>query len=152
MVVRFENFIEEGYNLNTDELGDITFEDRWFYYNSDDEIIYGCDNEPVNETYLFYFNPKSCEVVMNGKKIQYDINNPVCLIYYKIKTDEVRIYTNDTMKFLNKLGYSNFNNDIESMTNKHKIQEIFDNLEDLKLLLIKGNKLISSTFDIIDEN
>lgn len=152
MIVNFEDFIKEGYNLNTDELGDITFEDRWFYYDSDDEIIYGCDYEPVDKTCLFYFNPKSCEIVINGKKILYDINNPICLIYYKIKNDEIRIYTDNTIKFLKKLGYMNFNNDIESMSSRNEIQKIFDNIDDLKLLLIKGNKLISSTFDIIDEN
>lgn len=152
MIVNFEDFIEERYNLNTDELGDITFEDRWFYYDSDDEIIYGCDYEPVDKTCLFYFNPRSCEVVINGKKIQYDINNPICLIYYKIKNGDVRVYTDDTMKFLKKLGYMNFNMDIESMSSRHNIQKIFDNFDDLRLLLIKGNKLISSTFDIIDEN
>lgn len=152
MVKSFEEYIEEGYNYITSELGEIEFEDRWFYYESDDEIIYGCDEEPVNQDYLFYFNPKSCVVVMDGKKNEYDINNPICLISYNFDNNEVKLYSEGIFDYLKSLGYDSDEN-IDNINNRKKIQSIFDKKDDdYKFILLSGNKLISTTFDIIEEN
>lgn len=150
MVKNFFEYIEEEYNYITSELGDITFSDRWFYYEPDDEIIYGCDEEPVNQECLFYFNPKSCEVVVDEHVHNYDLNNPLCLIVYKYENNEVKFYEGEHVQdYLESLGYESDDN-----YEKHKkvIQDIFDKNEDFKFLLMYGNDLLATTFDIIEEN
>ena len=67
MIKKFVEFIEEELNYTTTSYGDIEFETRWFYYEPEDEIIYGCDLLP-EKNYLFAFNPKTCEVYIDGKK------------------------------------------------------------------------------------
>lgn len=152
MVKSFEEFIEEDYNYFISDIGEIEFEDRWFYYNVDDEIIYGCNDVPVDKDYLFYFNPKSCIIVIDGKEHVYDVNNPICLISYKFEDNEVKVYTDTVIDYLEKIGYKSFG-DLEDIRNKKKIQELFDKRdEDYKFLLMYGNKVISTTFDIIEEN
>ena len=56
MIKKFEEYIEEDFNFTISDIGDISFEDRWFYYEPDDDIIYGSDDKPVDKKYLFYFN------------------------------------------------------------------------------------------------
>lgn len=153
MFKTFSEFINEDYNLIVSDLGDITFEDRWFYYEPDDEIIYGCDFEPVDTKCLFYFNPKSCEVVMNGEKYSYDVNNPVLLISLELKPNEVKMYKDENVsEYLGELGVP-VDLDMQSMRGKEKIQKVFDNLDDkYRILLIYGERLIATTFEIIEEN
>lgn len=150
MIKKFEEYIEEDFNFTISDIGDISFEDRWFYYEPDDDIIYGSDDKPVDKKYLFYFNPKSCLVVVDGKEVQYDVNNPTCLISYELDNDEIKIYTEDVYEYLKILGITG---DIENNIVRKRIHEIFNDKDDeYRFLLLKGNKLISSTFDIIEEN
>ncbi|MCM1221190.1 MAG: hypothetical protein NC548_42590 [Lachnospiraceae bacterium] len=153
MVKTFADFLNEELNYSITDYGDIEFEDRWFYYEPDDEIIYGCDNKPINTNNLFYFNPKSCEIYLNNEKHEYEINNPVLIISYEFKTNEVKLYNADNVfEYLEELGVK-LNFDIQSQRGKKEIQTCFDNLDDkYRLLFLYGNKLISSTFDIIEEN
>ena len=53
MIKKFEEYIEEDFNFTISDIGDISFEDRWFYYEPDDDIIYGSDDKPVDKKYLF---------------------------------------------------------------------------------------------------
>lgn len=149
MIGSFQDFLNEDLNLMIDVgSGDMSFSDRWFYYDKEDEIIYGCDEEPVNVTCLFYFNPKECVIIIDGQEVKYDINNPICLIEYHFKGNEVRIYTDDVEDRLDELGYKG-----QSLDRGDWIQKIFDKFdEDRKYLLMYGNKLIATTFDIIEEN
>lgn len=149
-VLNFEDFLNEELNLNRFDNGVCRFSERWFYYNPEDDIIYGSDEKPVDDNLLFSFNPVSCTIVMDGKEKQYDVNNPVCLIQYNLDDELVSIYTENTMEVLNKLGFNG--NDFTSMSSRNRIQDIFDDQEDYKYILIYGDQMVASTFDVIEEN
>lgn len=151
-VKKFYEFLEEDLNYTTSSLGGIEFEDRWFYYEPDDEIIYGCDESPANDTKnVFYFNPRQCVVGMGGEQQQYDVNDPICLITCSMSDNEIKVYTTDVFEYLETLGYDSGKN-IEDKHNIQEIQSLFDGDDDYRFLLIYGNKLIATTFDIIEEN
>lgn len=153
MIKRFIEFIDENLNYTKSDMGDVELEDRWFFYEEEDDIIYGCDDKPINQKTPLYFNPKSCEVYINGEKSQYDINNPTLLISYELKTNEIKLYNgDDVFTYLEELG-CDLDVDIQSPVGKEKLQKKFDNIDDkYRLLFLYGNRLISSTFDIIEEN
>lgn len=148
MVKKFEEFINEELNFTNDESGLCKFEDRWFYYKPDDDIIFGCDEKPVDEDYAFIFNPKTCVIYVNGKEVKYDINNPVCLITWDIDKSEIKIYKKDAIKYLNELGF--VGDDI--INGRNKIQDLFEDDDDVKHILISGDIMVASTFDVIEEN
>lgn len=151
MVKKFYEFLEEDLNYTTGSMGHIEFEDRWFYYEPNDEIVYGCDEIPSGEGHVFYFNPKKCIVGMNNKQSQYDVNNPICLITCNSDNNEVKVYTDDIFKYLESLGYGSDSN-IDDERNVREIRELFDDNDDYRFLLMYGNTLIATTFDIIEEN
>ena len=69
---------------------------------------------------------------------------------YELDNDEIKIYTEDVYEYLKILGITG---DIENNIVRKRIHEIFNDKDDeYRFLLLKGNKLISSTFDIIEEN
>lgn len=152
MIETFAEFINEDFFYTTDIITDFTFGDRWFYYEEDDEILYGCDEQPVDIKSLFYFNPKTCSIYVGDKKVEYDINNPLCLIRYFYKDDEIKIYKDDdVIKYFDSIGH-NINGDILSKNNRNKIQNLFVEQEEKgKQILIYGTELLASTFDIIEE-
>lgn len=147
-VLKFEEFINEELNVTRYDNGVCRFSERWFFYNPDDDIIYGSDEKPVEG--LFSFNPISCTIIMNGKEKQYDVNNPICLIHYSLDDNEVKIYAEDVMEYLNSIGFDG--TDITSSQARNKLQDIFENKEDDKYILIYGDQMIASTFDVIEEN
>ena len=152
MIVDFYDFINEGVNYETSESGEIEFTGRWFYFDMDDEIIYGSDDIPTDENYPIIFNPKTCEVFVGGEKMTYDVNNPVCLISYNLEEDEIKMYSDNVYDFLESFGYDG-DNDFISPDSRRKIRKLFDENEDeYRFILIYGTKLIASTFDIIEEN
>lgn len=153
IVKNFYDFINEDLNYNISELGDIEFENRWFYYEPEDEIIYGSDVEPVNVENLFYFNPKTCVIHIDDKEYEYDINNP-CLIITCSNDNEVKMYKEDKVfEYLEEELGCDLNFDVQSQEGKKKIQKLFDNLDDeMRILFLYGTKVISTTFDIIEEN
>ena len=152
MIKSFEEYINEDFNY-TIKGGCIVLEARWFYYDQDDEIIYGSSEMPVNPDVLFYFSPKSCEVYFGKEKREYDVNNPLLLISYELDSDEFKMYAgNEVLDRLEELGLQ-MNYDIRSQVGTEKTNDKFEELEDkYKLLLIYGNELLASTFDIIEEN
>lgn len=152
MIRSFEEFLYEEYNYTVDG-GNIILGDRWFYYDQEDEIIYGSDEKPLGSDVLFFFNPKSCEVYFGEEKKEYDVNNPVLLISYELDSDEFKMYGgDDVFDKLKELGLPS-NYDIRSQMGIEKTINQFNKLEDkYKLLLIYGNELLASTFDIIEEN
>ena len=150
MVKTFSEFINEDFTFDPDVLCDYTLNDRNYSYDIEDELILGNDNEQPNS--LFTFNPKSCTIRIDGKTVKYDLNNPLCLIRYKYKDNEVEIYKeDDVIKYLN-MRECEITGDISSMENRKKIQKLFINDEDNgKSLLMFGVNLLVSTFDIIEE-
>lgn len=152
MVKTFDEFLEEELNFSISQIGEIELTDRWFYYDSDDEIIYGCDDEPVHvKDTLFYFNPKMCKIYVDGKENSYDINQPLCLISYDMDKNKLELFSDNTMEYLKTLGYK-CSSDVFTDKNRNQIENIFDEYSEKRMILLYGNKVIASTFDIIEEN
>ena len=147
-VLNFDEFINEELNLTRYDNGVCRFSDRWFFYNPDDDIIYGCDEMPSEG--LFSFNPQSCKIIIGGEEKQYDVNNPVVLIHYNLDKEEVKVYTENVNEYLQALGFRG--SDITSGSSRIKLQDLFEEEDDDKYLLIYGDQMIASTFDVIEEN
>lgn len=149
-MISFSEFLEVNEELNyriTNEL--IEFEDRWFYYDSDDEIIYGCDDVPTD--CLFSFNPGVCQTRYKNEEIfQYDLNNPICVITLKLdKSNEYAVYTENAHDYL-KYRYHYNGDDVKS--DRVILQDKIDDDDEYRVLIIYGKELVASTFDIIEEN
>lgn len=151
-VLKFDDFLNEELNITRYDNGVCRLSERWFYYNPDDDIIYGCDEKPVlGDDVLFAFNPSSCSILLNGEEKQYDVNNPICLIQYIMEDGKVTVYTDGTLEFLKGvLGFTG--TDITSQTSRFKLQDIFESDDDCRYILLYGDQLIASTFDVIEEN
>ena len=149
-VLKFDDFLNEELNITRYDNGVCRLIDRWFYYNPDDDIIYGCDEKPVGDDVLFAFNPSSCTILLNGEEKQYDVNNPICLIQYIMEDGKVTVYTDGALEILKDLGFTG--TDITSQTSKFKLQDIFESGDDYRYILVYGDQLIASTFDVIEEN
>ena len=149
-VLKFDDFLNEELNITRYDNGVCRLSDRWFYYNPDDDIIYGCDEKPVGDDVLFAFNPSSCSILLNGEEKQYDVNNPICLIQYIMEDGKVTVYTDGALEILKDLGFTG--TDITSQTSKFKLQDIFESGDDYRYILVYGDQLIASTFDVIEEN
>lgn len=150
--MKFSEFVNEEINYTREPGEPCKLTDRWFYYNPDDDIIFGCGEEPVDEDIMFAFNPKSCKVIIGGEERQYDVSNPVCLFIYDIEKNEVSVYTDDVNEYLSQMGFD------ETVTGASRrfcnmLADTFEKYEDEKrCLLIYGNDVLASTFDIIEEN
>ena len=151
-VLKFNDFLNEEINITTYDNGVCRLSDRWFYYNLDDDIVYGCDEKPVlNDNILFAFNPVSCTVLLDSEESRYDVNNPVCLIHYDLMNNEVFFYTDDALEFL-QIEYNFPGEDLTSTRSRNRLEYIFQNQDDDKFLLVYEDQLIASTFDVIEEN
>ena len=150
MIKTFEDFLNEDLNFTISDTGDCRLSARWFYYNPDDDIIYGSDERPVGDDALFSFNPVSCIFIMNGEEKNYDVNDPVLLVKYDMKKNEVVVYTTNALEYLKSIGFSG--NDLNSRKTSIELNDIFEEYDDIKHLLLYGDKMIASTFDVIEEN
>ena len=100
---------------------------------------------------LFAFNPSSCTIILGGEEKQYDINNPICLIQYIMEDGKVTVYTDGALHFLKSIfGFTG--SDITSQQSRFKLQDAFERGDDYRYILIFGDQLIASTFDVIEEN
>ena len=148
-MISFEEYLEleEGLNYKiTDDL--VEFENRWFYYDEEDEILYGSDVQPTKG--VFSFNPVACKVLYDGDCFEYDVNSPKCIITYKLdKPNDFAVYTKHYDKFLfEKYGYKG----TDIFKDREKLQEYLEADTDYRIMIVDGKKLVASTFDIIDEN
>lgn len=152
-MISFDDFCKINEELNYRITNDtIEFIDRWFYYDYDDEIVYGCDEIPTSEKCMFAFNPGSCEVIYDKEKFEYDINNPICIITLKLdKSNEFSVYTEKAYDFLkSEIKYNSSGGDIRN--DRTLLQELIEKKYDYRILIIYGKELVASTFDIIEEN
>jgi len=150
-VLKFDDFLNEELNITRYDNGVCRLSERWFYYNLDDDIIYGSNEKPVlDDNILFAFNPVSCTILLDGKEQQYDVNNPICLIQYIMEDGKVTVYTDDVLEFLKGLGFTG--TEITSQTSRFKLQDIFESDDDYRYILVYGDQMIASTFDVIEEN
>ena len=150
-VLKFDDFLNEELNITRYDNGVCRLSERWFYYNLDDDIIYGSNEKPVlDDNILFAFNPVSCTILLDGKEQQYDVNNPICLIQYIMEDGKVTVYSDDVLEFLKGLGFTG--TEITSQTSRFKLQDIFESDDDYRYILVYGDQMIASTFDVIEEN
>ena len=150
-VLKFDEFINEELNFTQYDNGVCRLSERWFFYNIDDDIIYGCDEKPVlDDNILFAFNPVSCTILLGNDEKQYDVNNPICLIKYNLDDNSVDIYNDTTIEYLSEIGFNG--TEVTSQSSRNKIIDIFESDEENKYILIYGDQLIASTFDVIEEN
>ena len=149
-VLTFDSFVNEELNLTRYDNGVCRLSERWFYYNMEDDIIYGCDEIPTDQSALFSFNPSSCTIILDGKEKNYDVNNPICLIQYNLDDGLVTVYTENTLECLNNLGFKG--DEITSRQARIQLQDLFEEHDDDKFILIFGDQMIASTFDVIEEN
>ena len=150
-VLKFDDFLNEELNITRYDNGVCRLSERWFYYNLDDDIIYGSNEKPVlDDNILFAFNPVSCTILLDGKEQQYDVNNPICLIQYIMEDGKVTVYSDDVLEFLKVLGFTG--TEITSQTSRFKLQDIFESDDDYRYILVYGDQMIASTFDVIEEN
>lgn len=149
-VLKFEDFLNEELNVTRYDNGVCRLSDRWFYYNPEDDIIYGSNEKPVGDDVMFAFNPSSCTILLNGEEKHYDINNPICLIQYIMEDGKVIFYTDGALEILKDLGFTG--TDITSQSSRFKLQDIFEKGDDYRYILIFGDQMIASTFDVIEEN
>lgn len=150
-VLNFSDYlINEELNFTRYDNGVCRLEDRWFYYNTEDDIIYGSDDKPVDDNILFSISPAACTVIINGDEKQYDVNNPVCLVTYDLESGELKIYTDDALTYLQEIGYKG--DDIQSPNYRNQLMDIFEDDEDKRYLLLYGDQMIASSFDILEEN
>ena len=151
-VLKFEDYVNEELNVTRYDNGVCRLSERWFFYNQDDDIIYGCDEKPVlGDNVLFAFNPVSCTILLDGEETQYDVNNPVCLIHYDLVNEEVFVYTDNALEYLQvELNFPG--DEITSTRSRNRLEYLFQNQNDDKYILIYGDQMIASTFDVIEEN
>jgi len=151
-VLKFDDFINEELNYTQYDNGVCRLSERWFFYNLDDDIIYGCDEKPVlDDNILFAFNPVSCTILLDGEEQQYDVNNPICLIHYDLVNNEVFFYTDDALEKL-QVEFDFKGNDLTSIRSRHRLEYLFQEQDDDKFILVYGDQLIASSFDVIEEN
>lgn len=151
-VLKFEDYVNEELNVTRYDNGVCRLSERWFFYNQDDDIIYGCDEKPaLGDNVLFAFNPVSCTILLDGEETQYDVNNPVCLIHYDLVNEEVFVYTDNALEYLQvELNFPG--DEITSTRSRNRLEYLFQNQNDDKYILIYGDQMIASTFDVIEEN
>ena len=150
-VLKFEDFVNEELNVTRYDNGVCRLSERWFYYNPEDDIIYGCDEKPTGDDVLFAFNPSSCTILLGGEEKQYDVNNPICLIQYIMEDGKVTVYTDNALEFLNSM-FNFTGTEITSQTSRYKLQDKFEQDDDSRYILIFGDQMIASSFDVIEEN
>ena len=101
--------------------------------------------------FLFAFNPISCTILLGEEEKQYDVNNPICLIQYIMEDGKVTVYTDGALEFLKGLlGFTG--TEITSQTSRFKLQDIFEESDDYRYILLYGDQMIASTFDVIEES
>lgn len=154
MVCSFDEFVNEELNIQSIDGGLCKFEDRWFYYDPDDDIIYGSDTCPNDVADGFAFNPvKGIVVVSDSDDFIYG-NDSLCLISYNMDSGEVRVFTDESLvDWFDDNGIV-LNGDEPDAEEIYEIYSVFNrNQEDgMKYILIRGNLMIASTFDVIEEN
>lgn len=155
MVYSFDEFLNEELNIQRFDNGICRFEDRWFFYDPDDEIVYGSDNRPGDVADGFSFNPVECIVVTSDGDIRYG-KGSMCMISYDMDEGETLVREGDFLLDWLK-GYDIEGIDLNSRPDDvliSGISDIFDSVHEqgVKNMLIWGDQLIASTFDVIEEN
>lgn len=130
----FDDFINEEINFERYPDGKCFLTRPWYYYNQDDDIVYGSDVPPTGE-YNILFENKDEGVRM----ISIDLNTGEQ--YNCVGKEEV-------IKRMNEL----FGEDIINLEETERIQNLFDSNNDSRYILLDGKQMLASSFDVIEEN
>lgn len=151
MVCTFEEFLNEELNIKRLDNGICEFEDRWFYYDPDDEIIYGCDERPDDVADGFAFNPIKCIVVISDSDDFTYNDGDMCLISYDMDNGDIKVFVDESLSDWFDKNSIDLGSDAPDA---EEIYSVFNSKHEdgVKYILIRGNQLIASTFDVIEEN
>lgn len=132
-IITFDEFINEELNINRVSDTECYLTRPYYYYNEEDDIVYGSDTKPVGDLVI----------IENRKK---DENLYLyCLDEENMKLDTY-IGDEEVSERFEEIGY---NGDIYD---KNDVQDFLDDNETYRCMLIKNGMLMATSIDIIEEN
>ena len=133
-VRKFDDFINEELNIERVSDTECYLTRPWYFYNVEDDIVYGSDTKPIGDFPMVYEN---------------NLEDIVCLLVVDLDRLSLSVYTGteEVLNYLNNIGYSG-----ETLDDINEIQDFFDFDENSRYMLVDGKRLLASSFDIIEEN
>ena len=133
-VQKFEDFVNEELNFERISNTECYLTRPWYFYNVEDDIIYGSDTKPIGDFPVVFEN---------------NLEDVICLITLNFERLSMSVYTgvDEILGYLNSIGY-----DGEDLNDVEGIQDFFDFFESARYMLLSGKRLVPSSFDIIEEN
>lgn len=133
-VRKFDDFINEELNIERVSDTECYLTRPWYFYNVEDDIVYGSDTKPIGDFPMVYEN---------------NLEDIVCLLVVDLDRLSLSVYTGteEVLNYLNNIGYSG-----ETLDDINEIQDFFDFDENSRYMLVDGKQLLASSFDIIEEN
>lgn len=133
-VQKFEDFVNEELNFERISNTECYLTRPWYFYNVEDDIIYGSDTKPIGDFPVVFKN---------------NLEDVICLITLDFERLSMSVYTgvDEILGYLNSIGY-----DGEDLNDVEGIQDFFDFFETARYMLLSGKRLVASSFDIIEEN
>lgn len=132
-IENFDNFVNEELNLKRVSDDECYLTRNWYYYNADDDIVYGSDEKPYGCPFMFENNEE-----YGMRLFVFDLNNGIVSEY----SGEEEI-TN----CLSERGYRTFN-----LGDMNGMQDFFENDDHNRYILLDGTRMLASSFDVIEEN
>lgn len=129
-ILKFDDFINEEINLDRVSDTECYLTRPWYYYNPEDDIIYGSDTRPIGDFPVIFENTG------DGDRL------------FTLDLDTMSLSVcdgDDVVAALENMGAA-------GPDDADTIQDIFDGDDDLRRMLIVGDRLVASSFDIIEEN
>ena len=133
-VQKFEDFVNEELNFERISNTECYLTRPWYFYNVEDDIIYGSDTKPIGDFPVVFEN---------------NLEDVICLITLNFERLSMSVYTgvDEILGYLNSIGY-----DGEDLNDVEGIQDFFDFFDSARYMLLSGKRLVASSFDIIEEN
>ena len=143
-VKSFDDFINEEFNV--DRISDVKcyLTKRWYYYDDDSDIVYGSDTKPIDDS-IFVFENKLDET-------------DICLFTLDLNEMELETYNghDEVVTYLGDIiGEENVVIDDTGWIDDdflNKIQDSFDDEVSTRSMLIMGNRVLASSFDIVEND
>lgn len=131
----FTDFVNEELNYRFVSDTECHLTRRWYYYNTEDDIVYGSDERPSGDFPLVFENN------IEG----------LCLMSVNIDTLETSFFNGEAeiLEYLyeNNIGEIDFTSEYSD-----EIQGFFENFDDTRFILMNGTQIVASTLDVIEEN
>jgi hypothetical protein len=134
IVQKFEDFVNEGLNFERISNTECYLTRPWYFYNVEDDIVYGSDTKPIGDFPVVFEN---------------NLEGVTCLITLNLDRLSMSVYTgvNEILGYLNSVGYGG-----EDLNDVEGVQDFFDMDENTRYMLLSGKRLVASSFDVIEEN